>query len=122
MREFLFPYYQQLIENVKARQIDRSRHLARAPIDLIESLTPPPEGDQTLAEARAAWPDKLFWSNINVACYQLPPAELREVVLERVEQAAPDGRKLAFEVSEQYPANWRESLPVVLEALKETRA
>jgi uroporphyrinogen decarboxylase len=27
MREFLFPYYQQLIENLKQRQIDRSRHL-----------------------------------------------------------------------------------------------
>lgn len=27
MREFLFPYYQQLIANVKARQIDKSRHL-----------------------------------------------------------------------------------------------
>ena len=27
MREFLFPYYQQLIGNLKARQIDRVRHL-----------------------------------------------------------------------------------------------
>jgi hypothetical protein len=27
MHEFLFPYYQQLIANVKARQIDRGRHL-----------------------------------------------------------------------------------------------
>ncbi|HQK96345.1 MAG TPA: uroporphyrinogen decarboxylase family protein [Armatimonadota bacterium] len=27
MREFLIPYYQQLIANIKARQIDRSRHL-----------------------------------------------------------------------------------------------
>jgi uroporphyrinogen decarboxylase len=27
MREFLFPYYQQLIANVKRRQIDRTRHL-----------------------------------------------------------------------------------------------
>jgi len=27
MREFLFPYYQQLIENVRSRQIDQSRHL-----------------------------------------------------------------------------------------------
>ncbi|MDA0321868.1 MAG: hypothetical protein O2923_04025 [Verrucomicrobia bacterium] len=26
-KEFLFPYYQQLINNVKSRQIDRSRHL-----------------------------------------------------------------------------------------------
>jgi EAL domain-containing protein (putative c-di-GMP-specific phosphodiesterase class I) len=88
---------------------------------LIESLTPPPEGDLTLAEARAVWPDKLFWSNINVACYELPPRELREEVLRRVEQAAVDGRMLAFEVSEQYPDNWKESLPAVLEALEQTR-
>ncbi len=27
MREFLFPYYQQVIKNLKARQIDRTRHL-----------------------------------------------------------------------------------------------
>ncbi len=27
MREFLFPHYQQLIENIRARQIDKSRHL-----------------------------------------------------------------------------------------------
>jgi len=27
IKEFLFPYYQQLISNVKARQIDKSRHL-----------------------------------------------------------------------------------------------
>ena len=27
MRRFLFPYYQQLVANVKARQLDKSRHL-----------------------------------------------------------------------------------------------
>ncbi len=27
MKEFLFPYYQQLIENMKSRQIDKERHL-----------------------------------------------------------------------------------------------
>ena len=27
IREFIFPYYQQLMTNIKARQIDRSRHL-----------------------------------------------------------------------------------------------
>ncbi len=95
--------------------------VARAPLDLIESLTPPPEGDMSLAEARAVWPDKLFWSNINVACYYLPPEQLKAVVLERVAQAAPDGKGLAFEVSEQCPHNWKESLPVVLAALAETR-
>ncbi len=96
--------------------------IARAPIDLIESLTPPPEGDQSLAECRAVWPTKLFWSNLNASVYELPPAELHRLVLDRVEEAAPDGRRLAFEISEARQANWRESIPVVLKALKETRS
>lgn len=94
-------------------------HINQAPIDLIESLTPPPEGDMTLAEARAAWPDKLFWSNLNIACYDLPPAELQALIAQRVAEAAPDGTRLAFEVSEQYPANWFDSMKTVLQTLKE---
>jgi hypothetical protein len=97
------------------------KQIAKAPIDLIESLTPPPEGDMTLAECRSVWPDKLFWSNINVACYELPENELKDEILRRVEEAAPDGRKLAFEVSEQYPDNWKVSLHTVLDVLEETR-
>lgn len=96
--------------------------IARAPIDLIESLTEPYEGDQTLEEARRAWPDKLFWVNVRVGDYQLPPAQLREKALDMVRRGSPDGRRLAFEVSEQIPGNWKDSMPVVLEALRETRA
>lgn len=93
--------------------------VARAPLDLIESLTPPPEGDMTLAEARAAWPDKLFWSNINLGCYELSPRALTEEIWRRAADAAPDGRRLAFEVSEDRPPRWRESMPVILAALEE---
>ena len=93
--------------------------IAKAPIDLIESLTPPPEGDMTLEQCRAAWPEKLFWSNINVSNYFLPPQELKELIKNLIKQAAPDGRRLAFEVSEQYPDNWKESMPIILEALNE---
>jgi hypothetical protein len=93
--------------------------VARAPLDLIESFTPPPEGDMTLAEARAAWPDKLLWSNINLGCYELPPEELRQEIWRRVQAGAPDGRQLAFEVSEARPPRWRQSMPVILAALNE---
>jgi hypothetical protein len=96
--------------------------IAGSPIDVLESLTSPPEGDLTLAEARAAWPDKLFWSNINLETYERPPDRIRAAVLEAVEQAAPDGRGLAFAVSEDLPRTWRDSMPVVLDALRETRA
>ncbi len=93
--------------------------VARAPIDIIEALTPPPEGDMTLAQSRAIWPDKLFWSNINLGCYELPPDELKQEIWRRVQEGAPDGRRLAFEVSEDRPPRWRESMPVILEALNE---
>ncbi len=97
-------------------------YIRSMPVDLMESLTPPPEGDQTLDEARHIWPDKLFWCNINVSCYDLPPEQLKQVVHDYVAQASPDGRRLAFEVSEQYPANWKDSISVVLETLEELRA
>lgn len=93
--------------------------IAGAPMDILESLTAPPEGDLTLAQARAAWPDKRFWSNLNISCYDLPPDELRQVVWDRVQQAAPDGRGLAFEVSEHLPRNWQTSMATVLHALRD---
>ena len=93
--------------------------IAESPIDMIESLTGPPEGDQTLAECRAAWPKKLFWVNIRVSDYELPPPQLARLVREHVRDAAPDGRGLAFEISEDLPRNWRESVPVILDALRE---
>ena len=93
--------------------------IAGAPVDLIESLTPPPEGDMPLAAARAAWPAKLFWSNVNLQTYDLPAEAIRQRILASVADAAADGRRLAFEVSEDLPANWRTAMPVILSALRE---
>lgn len=76
----------------------------------------------TLAHARSFFGNKMFWANINVGVYGLPPAELRRWVRERVRAAAPDGRGLVFEISEDLPTNWREAVPVVLETLKEYNA
>lgn len=98
-----------------------SKLIAKAPIDLIESLTPPPEGDMTLDVCREIWPEKLFWSNINVSAYNLPKDELKQLVCDRIKQCAPDGRRLAFEVSEHIPVNWKTSMPIVLEALREMK-
>lgn len=92
--------------------------LAETAFDGVESLTEPPEGDVTYAQARAAWPDKFIWANINVSLYDLPPQALKSRVQEMACQASADGRLLAFEISEDLPQNWRESIPIVLEALE----
>ena len=76
----------------------------------------------TLGQARAAWPEKLLWSNINVSTWELPPERLRREILQRVADGSDGGARLAFEISEDLPANWEQSVPVVLEALREIRA
>ena len=91
--------------------------IAQSPIDIIESLTEPPEGDMPLAECRAVWPEKSLWTNINVSHFDLTPDELKDHIGCKVSEAAPDGRRLAFEISEDFPVNWQEGISAVLEAL-----
>lgn len=94
--------------------------MAQSSLDGIESLTEPPEGDQTLAQARAAWPDMFLWVNVNVSHYRLPAPRLAAHVRGLVRDGALGGRLLALEMSEDLPPNWHSAIPVVLEALKET--
>lgn len=93
--------------------------IAEAPINLIESLTAPPEGDMPLDICRKYWPKKLFWVNINVSKYQLPEKKLKKNIYKLIEEASDDGKKLALEVSEQYPENWERSMNVVLDSLND---
>lgn len=91
--------------------------IAAAPFHMIESLTEPPEGDMTYDQCRLAWPDKVFWANINVDLYSQPEEVLRQAVIDKRQRAGKQA--LAFEISEDLPANWRETIPVVLETLKD---
>jgi len=91
--------------------------IAEAPFHMIESLTEPPEGDMTYDQCREAWPDKVFWGNINVGLYFRPEEELRSEVIAKRNRV---GKKaFALEISEDLPNNWEKSIPVVLEILKE---
>jgi hypothetical protein len=91
--------------------------IAHAPFHMIESLTEPPEGDLAYDECRVAWPEKVFWANINVDLYDRSAQELAEAVASKRERAGKRG--LAFEISEDVPRNWRQSVPVVLQTLEE---
>ena len=92
-------------------------HIAEAPIDLIESLTEPLAGDMTLAECRAAWPQKRLWANINVSKFDLPPDQLKVEIRWSVEEGTPDGCGLALEISEDFPKNWQQGIPAILDSI-----
>lgn len=79
--------------------------IRRAPIDVIEAFTQPPEGDQSFAEARTVWLEKLLWSNLNVSLFEHPPVQIKAAIHQIIRDAAPDGRRLALECSEDRPPN-----------------
>ena len=69
------PYYERAAETLRSRgklygvHMDgRLRSLKKVigstGMDFVEGFTPPPLGDLSLEEARAAWPDKAIWLNI----------------------------------------------------------
>ncbi len=91
--------------------------IAEAKVDVIESLTEPPEGDITYDHCRECWPDKSFWCNINVDLYSLPEEDLKQAIREKRDRAGKRG--LVFEISEELPANWETAIPIVLETLEE---
>ena len=91
--------------------------IADAPYAMIDSLTEPPEGDMMYDECRRMWPDLVFWANINVDLFYRPPNELRDEVAAKWDRAGK--RAFAFEISEDLPITWRETIPVVLKTLEE---
>jgi hypothetical protein len=84
---------------------------------MIESLTEAPEGNTIHAECREAWPDKVFWANINVDLYSQPAEVLAQAVIDKRNRAGKKG--FVFGISEDMPANYADSIPVVLKTLEE---
>ncbi|MGQ9555745.1 MAG: hypothetical protein ACUVWR_16725, partial [Anaerolineae bacterium] len=71
-------------------------------LPVIEAFTPPPMGDVSVAEAKAAWPDKVVWVNFP-GSYFLEPAEvIEEYTMGLLEEGAPGGR-LVIGCTEDYP-------------------
>jgi len=90
--------------------------IAALPFDGIDSFTEPPEGDMTVAEARAAWPEKFLWLHPNLGWYALPERELLAHIRRLVGQAGP--QRFCLMISEEVPANWERAVPAVLKALE----
>lgn len=126
--ELLMPVYEQcvpILEDANKRvmvhydgELDVIKdQIAKAPFHIVESLTEAPEGNMDYDHCRQQWPDKTFWANINVDLYAQPEDVLAQAVIDKRNRA---GKKaLAFEISEDMPRNYKDSVPVVLKALDE---
>ncbi len=66
--------------------------IAGVALDVIEAFTPPPMEDMTVAEARAAWPDKVLSLNVPSNLFHLPAAEIERHVRRYVAEGGDQGR------------------------------
>ncbi len=84
-------------------------------IDGIDSFTPQPEGDMSIAEARSAWPDKFLWIHPPMSWHRDDPATLAANIRQAVREAGPC--RFCFLLSEEVPLEWEKSIPVILNSL-----
>jgi hypothetical protein len=123
---YLGPYYERTARILRAgaklygahfdgRLACLKQSIGASALDFIEGFTPPPMGDLSLEEARAAWPDKAVWLNIPGNLFL---AEGREVV-RRVRELLRRGKAAGgflLTLTEEFPEPGR-NLPLVAEAV-----
>lgn len=66
--------------------------IASVDIDIIEAFTPPPMCDMTVAQARAAWPDKVLSINFPGTLFDEPTAVIEKYTCEYMEQGTNEGK------------------------------
>jgi hypothetical protein len=94
-----------------------SNAIAQTKLDYIEAFTPSPGTDMTLAEARAAWPDKILWINFPSAVH-LDTVEEVSLVTENLLAQIGSPEKFIMGITEDIPENrWRETIPAILDVL-----
>lgn len=112
---YMAPYYREVCDTLlpagklpcthmdgMLRQIAES--IAATPLPLMEAFTPPPDGNLSVREARARWPEKALWLNFPSSVHLSPPEEIMRVTEGLVEEAA-DRRGFLVGVTENIPAS-----------------
>lgn len=125
-RKYLVPLYRQILDitsnsekhlhvhyDGKLRAI--SEDIADLGIYGIDSFTEAPEGDISVAQARKIWPEKFLWLHPNLNWYHQESRMLEENVNRIVKEAGP--KKFCLMISEEVPANWRETIPFILQCI-----
>ncbi|MEN8228860.1 MAG: hypothetical protein ABFS38_11960 [Bacteroidota bacterium] len=124
-RKYMVPVYekisrilegsgQQLHVHYDGRLQSIADDIGRLDLYGIDSLTPPPEGDMSIKEARAHWPEKFFWMHPSLGIDSLPDSEVEKYIMKMIREAK---TRFGFLLSEEVPPNWKRTVPLILETL-----
>ena len=91
--------------------------VAGSDLDYVEAFTPAPDTDLTLAEARAAWPDKVIWINFPSSVHLRPDADVEQFTVDMLNELDTiDG--LIVGITEDVPQHrWQGSFRAIMDGL-----
>lgn len=94
------------------------KEIADSRVAGVDSFTPLPDCDMTVAEAVELWPEKLLWVNFPSSIHLASPEKIRSTVEEILAVAGHTGR-LQIQASENVPLDrWQISFPIIVEAIE----
>ena len=93
--------------------------IGRSGIRGLDSLTPPPDGDTSVADAVRLWPEMRLGVNFPSSLHLAPEADVYEAACEILSQGGHTGR-LQIQVSENVPPDrWRHTYAAIIRAIRE---
>jgi hypothetical protein len=97
------------------------KEIAETDCDIVEALTPPPMGNVSIRDARAAWPNKALWLNFTSSIH-IEPDDVIEAHTRDLLSEAGGKRGFAIGVTEDAPRDaLARSLKVIARVLQESR-
>jgi hypothetical protein len=91
--------------------------IGESPVRLIDSFSPAPENDTSIADAIRMWPEMRLCPNFPSSIHLAEPEVIYETTMELLEQGGRTGR-LQIQISENMPPGaWKKSYPQIVRAI-----
>ncbi len=131
-RKYCLPLYQELAGIAQEKGIPMYGHLdgdlkplwkaiEESGLRGIDSLSPPPDNDTSIAQARVLWPEMRLCPNFPSSVHLAAPEVIYETALRLCQEAGGSGR-LQIQISENVPPGiWRTSFPQIVRAIHDFR-
>ena len=127
-KEYCVPLYNECAEHFRRKGKLLGSHLdgnnrpwadmvAGSGLDYVEAFTPAPDTDMTLAEALAAWPDKVLWINFPSSLHVASLEVIRKTTREFIDLARQTNRVI-IGITEDIPEDrWQQNLLAISEEI-----
>ncbi len=129
-RRWCLPYYRELSDMLAERHTPvfvhmdgdlqpLSRAIAESGVGGIDSMSPPPDNDTSVATALSQWPDMRLWLNFPSSVHLASGRTVYETAARILAEGGASGR-LQIQISENVPpGSWQTSYPEIVRAIRD---